>query len=84
MHNCHCLFSAMFANSRCGSSVGMVGGKQGLSLDPPCVQARTIQHEFIHAAGFFHEQERHDRDDYILVAEANIQPCKWFLYVTAS
>ena len=66
----------MFANSRCVSFVGMVGGKQGMSLDPGCVQTRIIQHEFMHAAGFYHEQERHDRDDYVLVVEANIEPGK--------
>ena len=36
----------------------------------------TIQHEFLHALGVYHEQSRADRDDYIIVNWDNIQEDK--------
>lgn len=33
----------------------------------------TILHEFMHAAGFMHEQNREERDDYIDVLYRNIK-----------
>ena len=32
-----------------------------------------IQHEFLHALGFGHEQNRPDRDNYVIVQKQNIQ-----------
>jgi hypothetical protein len=61
--------------SGCSSYVGRVGGRQRMSLVPTCViRHATIMHEFLHAYGFYHEQSRTDRDDYIYVNFTNIQP----------
>lgn len=38
-----------------------------------CLSVGTIQHEFLHAAGFFHEHTRYDRDDHVVVYMDNIQ-----------
>ena len=69
----------------CGSSLGMVteswgmvndeGGKyQMIGLGPGCLPwPGIIQHEFYHALGFFHEQNRNDQDDHIVVHWENIE-----------
>ena len=50
----------------CWSYVGNVHDhSQSLNLGHGCMTKRTIQHEFLHALGFFHEHTRPDRDDYI-------------------
>ena len=41
-------------------------------LGPGCVQFEVVVHEIGHALGFFHEQSRADRDNYIQVNKGNI------------
>jgi len=58
----------------CYSSVGRVGGRQILNLEPRCVDRHgTIIHEMLHAIGFYHEQSRPDRDDYVTVVWDKIE-----------
>ena len=64
----------------CYSNVGMIGGKQELSLRAGgCTFMGTAAHELIHALGFYHEQSRADRDNYLRVFYENVDPCKYRL-----
>jgi Astacin (Peptidase family M12A). len=60
----------------CWSYVGRQPDRFGqeLSLDDGCVYRDTVQHEFLHALGFEHEQSRPDRDDYVTILYDNIIP----------
>lgn len=58
----------------CWSWVGRLGGGQQLNLDPDCYHEVVVQHEFIHALGFFHMQSAYDRDDYVRIIWENIIP----------
>uniref|UniRef100_A0A672JK62 Metalloendopeptidase n=1 Tax=Salarias fasciatus TaxID=181472 RepID=A0A672JK62_SALFA len=56
----------------CSSTVGYVGDRQKLSLQKGCLVFGIIQHELMHALGFFHEQSRSDRDRHIRINFENI------------
>lgn len=49
-------------------------------MDPKstCFRAASAAHEAIHALGFYHEQSRPDRDNWVTIKYENIQPgtCK--------
>lgn len=62
-------------NTGCWSYVGRIGGAQAVNLQKPgCVYYKgTVIHELSHAIGFWHEQTREDRDDWVDINYPNIQ-----------
>jgi len=64
----------VFQGGGCFSMVGMIGGRQQLSLAPTCGLRGTVVHEMMHALGFWHEQSRADRNKYIYVNMRNVSP----------
>jgi hypothetical protein len=60
----------------CSSWVGRQGGRQSLTLGQGCFDKEIMQHEFLHALGFYHEQSRPDRDTYVTINYENIEAGK--------
>ncbi|XP_036269450.1 meprin A subunit alpha isoform X1 [Pipistrellus kuhlii] len=60
----------------CWSEVGDQHVGQNLSIGRGCDYKAIIQHEILHALGFYHEQSRTDRDDYVKIWWDEIIPDK--------
>ncbi|KAM9339530.1 meprin A subunit alpha [Symphorus nematophorus] len=53
--------------SGCWSYVGDDRKGQNVSIGARCDTKAIVQHELLHALGFYHEQSRSDRDDYVKI-----------------
>lgn len=62
----------------CSSYVGRIGGPQEIRV-ASCAKGSVV-HEIGHAAGFYHEQSRTDRDQYVTIDWNQVSPGheKWF------
>ena len=64
----------------CSSKVGRQGGRQEIKIkewdgDTWC-STGSIAHEFLHAAGIWHEQSREDRNSFVRIIRDNIESGK--------
>ena len=60
--------------SKCSSHVGRHGGIQTLKLSQRCaLREKTVFHEFMHAIGVHHYQQRPDRDEYMTINWTNMK-----------
>ena len=64
-----------FITCRCFSGVGRTFWSDSpnvISLGYNCMTVGIIMHEILHALGFWHEQSRTDRDNYVEILWENI------------
>lgn len=57
----------------CASLVGRMKKMQPVLLGKGCVFSGIVEHELMHAVGFWHEQSRADRDEFVKINWQNIQ-----------
>jgi hypothetical protein len=68
-------YVTLFYGNGCYSYVGNIHqGMQELSLGQGCEFKGTAVHELMHVLGFYHEQSRPDRDQYITIRFQNVAP----------
>lgn len=69
----HKTYLKLVDDGGCWSYMGRTeeSGPQELSLSGGCEYSDTVIHEVMHALGFWHEQSRHDRDQYVTVKLQN-------------
>lgn len=66
----------IFKGKGCYSSIGRDPDfPEGLiSLGDGCYYIGTVVHELMHTIGYYHEHNRHDRDEYLNIYPQNINP----------
>jgi hypothetical protein len=69
----HADFVRFVPGGGCSSFVGRQSGMQEITLGANCSLGNTI-HEMGHAVGLWHEQSREDRDQFVRIVFANIDP----------
>ena len=64
----------MHSPDECHSLVGRRGGRQPIACasDLSGFDSNSLVHEILHAAGFYHEQQRSDREEFITIDFENI------------
>ena len=63
-----------YYHNRCSSYVGRISGYiQPVSISYHCTFTATV-HEIGHVIGFWHEQSRPDRNQYVRIHKQNIRP----------
>ena len=55
------------------------GQGQNVSIGAGCDTRAVVEHELLHALGFYHEQSRADRDNYVHIAWDQILEGLWNL-----
>ena len=75
-----CMIIMLLTLHRCWSYVGMIGGRQDISIAPGCTSLIPV-HEIFHALGRWHEQSRPDRDNFVTVNLNNVPTSKLLLLV---
>jgi len=61
-----------FADRGCWSPIGMRTSNHQVSIASGCEHKGIVIHETMHSLGFWHEQSRPDRDNYVVVHWQNI------------
>ncbi|ESO87421.1 hypothetical protein LOTGIDRAFT_194410 [Lottia gigantea] len=72
-HNGEQRYIRFVSGSGCHTPVGMGFSSSAVTLGRGCLRIGTIMHEISHALGMWHEQSRHDRDNYVTIDFSNIQ-----------
>ncbi|XP_048117169.1 meprin A subunit beta-like [Alosa alosa] len=70
---CEAFHISIEQQSGCWSYVGRELKQQTLSIGIGCDLISTVEHELLHALGFWHEQSRYDRDDHVTIKWENIE-----------
>lgn len=75
--NIHFLLFNRAENAGCYSYIGMIGGQQTINYPQWCIDVYgSVQHEMLHALGFYHEESSPNRDDYVTIQPGNIKSGK--------